>query len=85
VKLDPHTERARHEAKVLRSQGNSVRVIATKLGVPRATVGDWLRGTAARPTYSRVCFICGATFTAARSHAKACPHHNGEQWKAASA
>jgi transcriptional regulator with XRE-family HTH domain len=83
VTLAPHTERVRHEAKVLRSQGNSIRVIAAELGVPRATVGGWLRGTTAQPSYSRVCFICGRSFTAKRSHARSCGRHGGWSWKEA--
>jgi transcriptional regulator with XRE-family HTH domain len=69
--------------KVLRSQGNSIRVIAAELGVPRATVGGWLRGTTAQPSYSRVCFICGRSFTAKRSHARSCGRHGGWSWKEA--
>lgn len=39
-----HNETLRFRAEELRWEGLSVRAIALELGVPRSTVGGWLRG-----------------------------------------
>jgi Homeodomain-like domain len=43
----------RERAQELRAAGYSIRAIAAELGVPKSTVGDWLRGPAvSRPARS---------------------------------
>jgi hypothetical protein len=60
---------------MLRREGASIRVIAGTLGVPRSTVGDWLRDSAVEPQYVKTCW-CGERFLSHRSHAMSCskPH-----------
>lgn len=62
----------RHQACLLRHQGDSVRVIADTLGVPRATVGGWVRGIAVETAMVRYCQHCGGAFLASRSDQKWC-------------
>lgn len=61
-------------ARFLKSNGDSVRTIAAKLGVPRATVGDWVRGMNVEATYHVDCQGAGCTerFTALRPFARFC-------------
>lgn len=42
-------------ARFLKANGDSVRVIADKLQVPRSTVGDWVRGMDIEPVVYREC------------------------------
>ena len=59
-------------ARFLKANGDSVRVIARKLGVSVGAVGDWTRGMDEEPTYYVDCAKCGERFTASRSHATYC-------------
>jgi Homeodomain-like domain len=54
-------ERARANAYRLRSQGLSIVEVADRLGVPRGTVGAWLRGCGER-CLIRACALCGERF-----------------------
>jgi hypothetical protein len=66
-----YRESVKGRARVLRQEGASIRVIAGTLGVPKSTVGNWLRDSAAEPQYVKTCW-CGTPFLAHRSHAMSC-------------
>lgn len=71
----PHEARYAEQydkAHVLRAQGKSIRVIADELGVPKSTVGGWLRYTREAPVYNIVCKGCGAEVAKSRPHASSC-------------
>ena len=52
-------------ARRLAREGESVRTIAARLGVPRGTVGDWTRGIDALRHFT--CDHCGDRFTFERT------------------
>src|SRR5687768_13374971 len=54
-------ERERANANRLRAEGLSIAEIAARLGVPRGTVGGWLRGKGER-WLIRECALCGERF-----------------------
>jgi transcriptional regulator with XRE-family HTH domain len=67
-------------ARALRREGKSIRTIAAELGVPRATVGDWLRGFG-EPMYVKTCW-CGQTFVSRLADAKSCSRaHMRKRWR----
>jgi hypothetical protein len=68
-------ERAKANALGLRANGLSIRQIADRLGVPRATVAGWLRGRG--EWYEvRECELCGERFIAATARQRFCtPQH----------
>lgn len=67
-----YTDVKRREARVLRAQGDSVTVIARTLGVPRSTVGDWVRGMAEQAAMIRYCAWCGDAFLSQRCDRRFC-------------
>jgi hypothetical protein len=54
-------ERVRANAHALGADGMSIRQIAQRLGYPRSTVGDWLRGDG-EWFEIRTCALCGERF-----------------------
>jgi transcriptional regulator with XRE-family HTH domain len=68
-------ERAKANALGLRANGLSIRQIADRLGIPRGTVADWLRGRG--EWYEiRDCELCGERFIAAVGRQRFCtPQH----------
>jgi Homeodomain-like domain len=64
-------ERARANALGLRASGLSIRQIADRLGVPKGTVGDWVRG---RGEWYEVrgCELCGERFIPAGGRQRFC-------------
>jgi transcriptional regulator with XRE-family HTH domain len=67
-------------ARALRREGKSIRAIAAELGVPRATVGDWLRDFG-EPMYVKTCW-CGQVFVARLADAKNCSKaHQDKRWR----
>ena len=71
-------ERAKANALGLRADGLSISEIAERLGVPRGTVGGWLRGRG--EWYEiRECRLCGERFIAASGRQRFCaPAHAGK-------
>ena len=64
-------ERAKANANALRANGLTIARIADRLGVPRATVGGWLRGRG--EWYEvRECALCGERFIAASGRQRFC-------------
>jgi hypothetical protein len=64
-------ERAKANAFALRANGLSIREVAERLGVPKGTVGGWLRGRG--EWYAiRECELCGERFIAASSQQRFC-------------
>lgn len=61
----------RERALFLRSNGEPIWGIADKLGIPRSTVGGWLKGIGATEHFLK-CLLCGERFAANRSHKKFC-------------
>jgi hypothetical protein len=70
-----HREWAKANALGLRANGLSIRQIADRLGVPKGTVGEWLRGRG--EWYEvRECALCGERFIAAAGKQRFCtPQH----------
>jgi hypothetical protein len=64
-------ERERANANALRANGLSISQVADKLGVPRGTIGDWLRG---RGEWYEVrdCELCGERFIAGHGAQRFC-------------
>jgi hypothetical protein len=72
-------EHVRQTVLRLRREGESVRTIAKQLGVPKSTVGDWIRGQG-EPRFLNTCW-CGERFYSTRWDALSCsPEHS---WKRA--
>jgi hypothetical protein len=71
-------ERAKANAHKLRANGLSIRQIAARLGVPKGTVGDWLRGRG--EWYEvRECELCGERFIPATGRQRFCtPQHRAK-------
>ena len=71
-------ERAKANALGLRANGLSIRQIADRLGVPKGTVGGWLRGRG--EWYEiRTCELCGERFIAAVGLQRFCtPQHRAK-------
>src|SRR5688572_256543 len=64
-------ERAKANALGLRANGLSIRQIADRLGIPRGTVADWLRGRG--EWYEvRECELCGERFIPAGGRQRFC-------------
>lgn len=63
----------KERAKVLKAQGDSVRVIADALGVGKSAVGDWVCGMHEEPAMLKYCAKCGDAFLACRSDSTRCP------------
>jgi IS30 family transposase len=62
----------RNRARLIRLQeGLSARAIAARLGVPRATVGDWIKGIG-ETRHDYQCGRCGQHTYRLRSHARYC-------------
>lgn len=55
-------DRLRSIARSRRREGATVRAIAAEIGVPRATVGDWVRGIEGEYVFR--CGLCGESFVA---------------------
>jgi transcriptional regulator with XRE-family HTH domain len=68
-------ERAKANALALRANGLSISQVAERLGVPRGTVGQWLRGRG--EWYEvRECRLCGERFIAGSGIHRFCtPQH----------
>jgi hypothetical protein len=71
-------ERAKANALALRANGLTIKQIAEHLGVPKATVGGWLRGRG--EWYEvRECALCGESFIAAHGRQRFCiPQHRAK-------
>lgn len=75
----PHPEPVKGTARRLRREGLSIHAIAERLGVPRSTVGDWLRGTGGT-MHIRTCW-CGERFVARNTNGVYCsPAHARKGW-----
>jgi hypothetical protein len=73
-------ERAKANAFALRANGLSIREVAERVGVPAATVGDWLRGRGEWYTV-RECRLCGERFIAANGKQRFCtPEHQRKHY-----
>jgi Homeodomain-like domain len=69
-------ERAKANAHALRANGLSIRQIADRLGVPKGTVGGWLRGRG--EWYEvRECELCGERFIPASGRQRFCTPYHG--------
>jgi Homeodomain-like domain len=71
-------ERANANAHKLRADGLSIRQIADRLGVPKGTVGGWLRGRG--EWYEvRECELCGERFIAASGRQRFCTRQHAKK------
>jgi hypothetical protein len=80
-----HNERAYGQALALRANGFSIRAIAQRIGVSRATVGGWLHGRGEWSEF-RTCQLCGERFVAGSGAQRFCtPEHADKHHRAIAA
>jgi hypothetical protein len=74
------SERAKANAVALRANGLSISKVAEQLGVPRGTVGEWLRGRG--EWYEiRECRLCGERFIAASGIHRFCSSAHADKYR----
>ena len=71
-------ERAKANALALRANGLTIAQVAERLGVPKASVGGWLRGRG--EWYEvRECALCGKPFIAASGRQRFCTRQHAKK------
>ena len=80
MKRRTYPESTKATARRLRREGLSISLVAREMGIPRATVGKWLRGEG-ETRILKVCW-CGERFYAASDKARSCSHaHSIKRYK----